>query len=545
MNKLKQALGGFLAGSLLLLSSACTATVKPPVEEPVPETPAVDENIIPGADEPGLPETKPLEQAGLVDSDLMLHRLGDNLLNPVSVAVRLSQSDNSTLTQFTPAILEEIAGFICQNYTVLRSPAQVSLGGAIQIEVYGEKDNHVVYIQQWIDGEGKEHSFVQVEEDGIMGQYIYDPITYDALEEVLKGWQFENHVALDGKYKRLTSADYQYDLRSKHYNLKYFLQFNDKLLLGLDSNSSEHNYMVVINSVSGRVMQSIEVNKPILDVRRSNLEGYDFYIITKDSIHIRSINDSELKLDFSIPQNIRDDMLHESEYPLFDLDNAKDELVYISNEGLVFSNQLGTKNKVLLKHEDLYELLEINKENDEAVHENLIAMYIAPKIMNDGRIAVCPILVRGEEDKWAGFSLANLSNGTVQHYIDDFSRITNFEYPDDNSLIVYGERSIFKMNTITREIKSLDWSCNVYEEPFLRGSESILLWRHSMDYGHELLIKPLSVDESTEANEDAPAFLTIQGDRIQIYGSTEDFVLFGWSDIDGDFMAVAKFPAES
>ncbi len=541
MNKLKQAIGGFLAVSILFLGSACAATTKPPVEEPVPETPVIDENTIPGADEPGLPETKPLEQAGLVDSDLMLHRLEDNLLDPIAVAVRLSQSDNSTLTQLTPAVLEEIAGFICQNYTVLRSPAQVSLGGAIQIEIYGEEDKHIVYIQQWIDGEGKEHSFVQVEENGIMGQYIYDPITYDAIEEVLKSWQFENRVSVDGKYKLLNTADYQYDLRSKHYKLNYLLQFEEKLLLGLDSNSSEHNYMVVVDSVSGRMLQNIQIDKPILDVRYSHLEGYDFYIITKDSIHVRSISDPELKLDFSIPQNIRDDMLRENAYPLFDLNNVKDELVYISDDGLVYSNQLGTKNKLLLKHEDLYELLNINRDADEASHEEITAMYTAPQIMNDGRTAVCPILISGEEDKWAGFSLVNLANGTAQHYIDEFSHISSFEYSDDNTLIVYGERSVFQMNIVTREIKSLDWTHKVHEEPFLRGFESILLWRHSMDYGHELLLKSLGVDEATET----PAFLTLQGDRIRIYGSTESLVLFGWSDSEGDFMAVAKFPDKS
>ncbi len=532
----KQALTGLLAG-LLLLSSACTPPEAPPVETP-PEPPAEEENTIPGAEEPGLPENPSMEQAGLVDSNLMLYRLEDNLLEPIAASLRLSQQDSSTLTQLTPALLEELAGFLCQNYTVLRETARVDLRGAIYMEIFGEKESHELYIQQWIDGEGKELTFLQVEENGIMGQYTYDPTTYDAIVEVLEGWQYENKVIVNGPYLPLTVQDYQNDLKSGRYDMNYFLQFEDKLLLGLSSRSSSHGYFEIIDPALGQSVQTIELDKPVVDVRRTDLDGYDFYIMTADSIHVRSCTDPGLKLDFTIPQTVKDRLLNLKKYPLFDLDYINDELVYATEEGIILSNQSGKRNDMVLRNEDLYPLLNLDHEEDEAVQETVTPLYVSPQLMNNGRFIVCPILLRGEVDSWVGFSIFNLMNGTSKNYVTEFNHLTGIDYPNDTTITLYGSKAIYQMDVLTREISSQTWDCEVYDRPFFRGLSSMLLWRRTMDYGHQLLLQPLG-EESTSLT----TLLTIEGDRVQVYGMTEGYALLGWSDAEGDVMAVVKCPA--
>ncbi len=534
----KRALTGLLAG-LLLLGSACSTTA-PPVEEiPPVEPPVVEENIVPDAGEPGLPDTRPLEQAGLVDSDLMLHRLEDNLLEPVAAAVRLSQKDNSTLTQLTPALLHEVAGFLCQNYTVLRQPVRVDLRGAIYMQIFGEKENHDVYIQQWIDGEGREHSFVQVEEDGVMGQYIYDPSTYHALREVLSGWQYDNRVTLRGNYQLLSPGQYQEDLLSGHFEIRNLTQFGDLLMFQLQSlSNSSNSRFEIINTRSGNLVQTIPMNKPILDVRRTDLEGYDFYLITEDTVHTRSSSNPALQQDFTIPESVKEKLLDLEGYPLFDLDTINDELVYISKDGVVLSNQTGRRNDLLLRHEALYELLGLDREENDASHEELTPLYVSPQLLNGGKLIVCPILLQNKDSaRWVGFSIFNLMNGTSKDYVNEFSRISSFDYPDDTSLIVYGEKSIFRMDLLTREISSRDWSCQVSESPYFQRADSMILWQRSMDYQQQLLLQPLGGEEA------ATPLLTMEGDRVHVYDTTENYVLLSWSDKEGSFMAVVKHSA--
>lgn len=515
-----------MAGAMVLTMAACELQTEEPEIVPA-EPPAKEEVIIPDASEPGLPEVSVTkEQASLVDSDLMLHRLEDNLLDPVAAAIRLDQQDGSMKTQLNAALLEEVAGFLCQNYTVLRFNAQVDLRGAIYMHVIGEKKVHEVYVQQWINGEGVEQTFVQVEEDGMMGQYVYDPSTYNALLEVLEGWQYENHVVLDGSYRKLRSEEQLERLNSRYYKLEYLLQYGENLLMGLQS--ANHTVFESISTRTGRTRYSIEVEKPVLDVRNTSLEGYDYYIVTRDSVHYRSIDDTGLKLDFSIPQAVQEELLQRSDLPLFDVDYVNDELVYASEEGIVLSNQAGKQQKLVLRNEQLYSLLSLDEE--EQTLEDPVPVYAAPKLMNNGRMIVCPILLQGENDQWVGFSIVNLMNGTSKNSI--FSSMDSFCYPDDETIRVYNGKMIYEMNIYTLEVSEQGWDCEVNETPLIHDMNEMLLWRQTMDHKGELVSVPLAAPEQERS------LMTIEGDRVQVHGKTEDYALISWSDGDGDSMAV-------
>ena len=116
-----------LAGLMVLNLTACHQDEEVPLlpEEPVQEQ---------------LPQVKPevespqKEQAGLVDSNLMLSRLKDNLEEPLSTAARLKE-DSRVKTDLTPELLNEIGGFLCQNFTVLRYTAAVDLSDCIYLQM--------------------------------------------------------------------------------------------------------------------------------------------------------------------------------------------------------------------------------------------------------------------------------------------------------------------------------------------------------------------------------------------------------------------------
>ncbi len=530
MKKQYRALGALLAGAMALTMAACEKQAEPEI---IPEVPPVKEELIlPDASEPGLPEVSvSKEQASLVDSDLMLHRLEDNLLDPVAASIRLDQKDSSMKTQLNAALLEEVAGFLCQNYTVLRFNAQVDLRGAIYMNVIGEKKVHDVYVQQWLNGDGVEQTFVQVEEDGMMGQYVYDATTYGALVEVLEGWQYENNVVLDGPYRKLRSEEQLKRLNSSYYKLEYLLQYGEDLLMGLQS--ANHTVFESISTRTGRTRYSIDVEKPVLDVRNTAMEGYDYYIVTRDSVHYRSIDDTGLKLDFSIPQTVQEKLLKRSDLPLFDVDYVKDELVYASEEGIVLSNQAGKKEKLVLKNEHLYDLLLLNEEESEKNKENqeeLVPVYAAPKLMNNGRMIICPILLQGESDQWVGFSIVNLMNGTSKNSL--FGKMDSFCYPDDETIRIYDSKMIYEMDIHTLAVQEQGWDHQVNETPLICDMNEMLLWRQTMDHKGELAAVPLAAPDQERS------LLIVEGDRVKVHGKTEDYALISWSDGDGDSMAV-------
>lgn len=527
----KRAATALLAGILALNLPACHQEKQ---AEEIPEPPVIEEQP---SKRPQVSQTSQKEQAGLVDSNLMLSRLKENLLSPLSVIVRTTD-DSSVKVETTPELLEEIAGFICQNFTILRYDAAVDLSNSIYLRITGDKKIHDVYIAQWTDSEDGTHTFVQVEEGGVMGQYIYDPTTYDALLEVLQGWEYENVVTIKGKpYQLLTSSEYMDGLRNGSCQLKQLLQYGEQLVFHLDDQSLEGSIFEVIDTKTGDTIQTITTPKKALDIRSTDLDGYDFYIITEDSVFYRSSDDAGLKLDFSLPQTVQEKLKQGLDQPLFDVDYINDELVYVSEEGIVLSNQAGKRNDLLLRHDRLIQLLDLNAEDEEAPQsaeeqQEKTAVYAAPKLMNGGKLIVCPILLQGERDQWVGFSIFNLMNGSFKDYMTEFSDITGFSYPNEETLLVRGEKSYDSMNVLTREIVRKEWSSAVNENMFLCDLDELLIWRRLVNYSDHLLLRGI------DTPEEETLLLKSEGDRFTVYGVTADYALMGWSDSQGDFMAV-------
>ena len=516
-------IAALLAGVLLLNMTACAF---PGDQQEVPEA---EEPVEEAESKPSAPE-KPKEQASLVDSDLMLGRLRKNLLSPLSARIR-SREDSSVKIELSTELLEEIAGFLCQNYQVLRFDAEVDLRDSIYLQVIGENEIQDIYVTPWLTESGTEYTFVQVEEGNVMGQYVYDPTTYGALEELLAVWKYENTVSLDGNYQILTSQEYLEGLKSGQYRLDHLLQFEDRLLFVLDGGKKGESHFEVVDTVSGDTIQTITMDKPVMDVRTTDLDGYDFYVLTEDSVHYRSSSDTGLKLDFQIPQAVQEKLLQGLNYPMFDVDYINDELVYISSEGLVLSNQSGKRQDLLLRHDRLPELLSLSAEEN----PEWKAYYAAPQLMNGGRLIVCPILLQEEETyRWAGFSIFNLMNGTGQDYLNEFDSIDSFSYPDDQNLLVRSKSASAEMNVVSRQIVRREWAAASNETIFLHTPEQILIYRQGMNYESELLTASL------DRQEEPVSLLRVEGDYFTVYGVTKDYALVGWSDSLGDFMAVVS-----
>lgn len=525
-----------LAGLLAFTLTACQQEEQ---AETIPEAPDTEEQPLERPQENQPPRK---EQAGLVDSNLMLSRLKENLLSPLSVIVRTTD-DNGVKVETPSELLEEIAGFLCQNFTVLRYDAVVDLSDSIYLQVTGDRNAYDVYITQWTDSENEIHTFVQVEEGGVMAQYIYDPTTYAALLEVLQIWEYENVVTLEGEaYQLLTSSEYLDGLKDGSYQLKQLLQFGDQLVFHLDARSLTGSIFEVIDTKTGDTIQTIATTKKVLDVRSTDLDGHDFYFITEDSVSYRSSDDAGLKLDFSLPQTVQEKRKQNLDQPLFDVDYINDELVYVSEEGVVLSNRAGKRNDLLLRHDRLIELLDLNAEDEETPktegqQQEKTAVYVAPQLMNHGKLIVCPILLQGERDQWVGFSIFNLMNGTFKDYVTEFNDIIGFSYPSEETLLVWGEDKYDSMNVLTREIVRKEWSSAANETQFLCDTEKLLLWRRLTNYNNQLLLRGI------DTPEEETLLLQSVGDRFTVYGVTADYALIGWSDSQGDFMAV--LPLES
>lgn len=530
MKKNKRVIAALLAGLLILSFAACR---KEEAEQPQLPEELVQEELPQEQPEVEAPKK---EQASLVDSNLMLSRLKDNLEAPLSTAARLKE-DSSVKIDLTPELLNEISGFLCQNFTVLRYTAAVDLSNCLYLQIIGDKEIHDVYMTQWTDSERETHTFVQVEEEGMMGQYIYDKTTYPAMMELLESWEYENTMTVSGEYQPLTTTEYLQGLQDGSYRLNQLYQYGDQLILELESDAMEGCLFEFIDADSGDTVQTIALPKKALDVRSTSLEGYDFYIMTEDSIHYRSAEDFGLKLDFGLPQSVKDKLLKNVDEPLFDVDYIQDLLVYVSDQGVVLSNQSGKRNDLLLKHERLIELLNLNAEEEKRSFaqekEELTAYYAAPQLMNNGKIIVCPILLRGEVDQWVGCSVFNLMNGSFKDYVEEFDRIDRFSYPDEQTILTLGEESYTTMDVLTREFSSQEWSSMTNETTFLCSRDRLLTWRKGMEYSNELLL-------STPGTEAISLLLSAQGDRFMVHGATEDYALISWSDSQGDMMAVVS-----
>ncbi len=532
MKQWKRAIAALLTGVMVLSLAACQ---KEPEEPELPEEPVQEE--LPLEPQPEV-EAPQKEQASLVDSNLLLRRLKDNLQAPLSTAARLKE-DSSVKTDLTPALLEEIGGFLCQNFTVLRYTAAVDLSDCLYLQIIGEREIHDIYVTQWVDSEKETHTFVQIEEDGMMGQYIYDKTTYPAMMELLESWEYENVMSIDGKYQLLTESELTQGIMDGTYTLKRMLQYGDQLVLELDSPSMEGSLFEIINVKTGRTVQRFAIPKKALDVRSTDLDGYDFYIMTEDTIHYRSSSDHNLKLDFSLPQSVKEKQITGINEPLFDVDYIQNLLVYVSDEGVVLSNQAGKKHSILLRHERLNKLLNLNSEEDKNLpnEEGMTAVYAAPQLMNNGKLIVCPILLRGEVDKWVGFSVFNLMNGTFKDYVDEFAVIDSFSYPDEQTLLTRGKTSYTAMNVLSREFVTQDWTHATNENVYLCSMDQLLIWSKGMEYRNELLLSAVDGEEERHV-------LSAQGDRFAVHGATERYVLVSWSDSQGECMALVDCSVE-
>ncbi len=526
MKRKNRVLAALLAGLMLLGMTACRIQKQPEEEE---EQPVIQQ---PEEDEPIITPQKPMEQASLVDSDLMLRRVKENLLSPLSAVIRCS-SDIAVKTELTDALLEEMAGFLCQNYTVLREDAQVNLKGSLYLQVTGKKDSQEIYITTRLNDEGVEETFVQIHEGDMRGQYVYDISTYGAIAEVLDFWQYDNKMSLSGSYRRVLSQQHLLDLRHNYYTISHLMQFEDRLLYVFDAGVDNSGSIVqIINAKKGAGVHNFTMDKPLLDVRNCQLDSYDFCVLTADSIHYRSSEDSEIKMDFQLPQTIKDKLLKNVQQPLFDLNTVKDILVYASEEGIVLSNQAGKRNDLVLRNEHLPELLGIAVEEGEELPQ---AVYAAPQLMNEGKLIVAPILSDG---KWVGFSIFNLMQGTSMDYVEQFQKIQSFSYPDGQTILIHGENSLSSMDVLSREITQQQWSCANNEVSFCYELPTIVTWRKGMYYGNEIVSRDLSGDFEEEL------WLNAAGDRFTVYGATTDYALVGWSDSNGDRLAVVDISVE-
>ncbi len=531
MKRYQRVFAALLAGLLILNLAACH---KDEEEPELPEEPVQDE----------LPQVQPevevpqKEQAGLVDSNLMLSRLKENLEAPLYTEAHLRE-DSGVKINLTQELLNEIGGFLCQNFTVLRYTAAVDLSNCLHLQIIGQKEIHDVYVTQWTDTEKETHTFVQVEEEGMMGQYIYDQTTYPAMVELLESWEYENTMILSGDYQPLTSTEY---LPDSGYRIKQMLQHENRLILELEGDALRGSRFDFIDTDTGNTIHSVTLPKRTLDMRSTDLDGYDFYFMTEDSVHYRSADDFSLKLDLGLPQIIKDKLLKELKEigePLFDVDYIQDLVVYISHDGVVLSNQTGKRNSLLLPHERLIKLLNLDsdEEKQSGEKEELTAYYTAPQLMNNGKLIVCPILLRGETDKWVGFSIFNLMNGTFKDYVEEFDTINSFSCPDEQTLLTMGKQRYKAMDVIAREFSEQEWTSATNESVFFCSMDRLLTWRKGMEYSNELLISALG----TEGEQ---LLLTAQGDNFMVHGATKDYALVGWSDSQGDVMAVVDYSSK-
>lgn len=511
-----------LLGALLLLS-ACQWR-RPAQEEPAAPEPPVQEAPLPPQEEEGS-----LTEASPAQADRMLASLGKNLLSPLSATVRLG-SDSTLRTQLGGELLRELAGFLCQGGERLSGQEREPLDrqGAITLEVLGELSSQQVIVQQKTLSDGSLRTVAQVQEQDWVSQYSYDPSTYDAMAELLSYWQVENLLEPQGNCQVLGSKQHLLDLRYGQYSISHLLQLDQTLLIHFDAGERGTSYLDLVDCQNGRTRRSEIYPEPILALRPSLLAGYDYCAVQKSAIHFRSSQDSSAALDFQLPQSVLGQLLDLPGQALFDLDPIEDSLVYISPEGLVLSNQSGQRRDLLLRHEHLQELL--GPEGQEA-------HYVSPILLNSGRLILCPILL--EDGSWAGFSIFNLMNGVSRDYVGLWAQIKELRPLDGQSILLLGEGWAERWDVVNRQtLQRRLWQDGPADQSLYANTAHRLVLRRSMDNHQELLLAPY--DGSAETS-----VLTLQGDYFRLYGTTEDYALCGWSDSQGETMALVPLKSPS
>ena len=466
------------------------------------------------------------EQANLVDSDLMLRRVKQNLLSPLSAKIRLKEFP-VLRGELSSELLEEIADLICQNYTVIRERIKVDLDEAISLQLIGGEKTQNIYINSWTNENNEEFTLVQVEEDNLMGRYIYDKTTLPALEELLSFYEEENLLEIDGECVILTSDERLEKINSEDFEVDYVMNFGENILLGfISKNNSHKNYFEIIDKKNANTIQSFEFAEEIVDVKKSDLEAYDYCIFTEKSVHYRNIADETLQFDFEIAENIQENIYSELKQPLFDFDYINNEVVYISDKGLILSNQSGKRQDLLLRNEDLYRLFDKTSED--------FLYYAEPQIMDKGRIIVCPIFqkINTNTKKCLGFSLFNLMNGTSKNYINQFADIESFRYLDEETMLICGKDTVYSFDIITREVQGREWTSANNEEVYFHNFEDMFVYRQNMDYQSQIIQKSLE-------NGEEKVILDIFGDNFEIYAVGENCFLLGWEDAQGEFAAIS------
>ena len=510
-----------LLGALLFLS-ACQWR-RPAQEEPVPpETPAEEAPLPPQEEEPALTEASPAQ------ADRMLASLGKNLLSPLSATVRLG-ADSALRTQLNSQVLQELAGFLCQGGERLSGQDREPLErqGAITLEVLGELSSQQVLVQQKTLSDGSLRTIAQVQERDWVSQYSYDPSTYDAMSELLSYWQVENLLEPQGNCQVLSSKGHLLDLRYGQYSISNLLQLNETLLIHFDAGERGASYLDLVDCQNGRTRRSELFAQPVLALRPSLLSGYDYCAVQESSIHFRNSQDSSAALDFQLPERVRENLLDLPGQALFDLDPIEDSLVYISSEGLVLSNQSGQRQDLLLRHEHLQELSLGSQE----------AHYVSPLLLGNGRLVLCPILL--EDGSWGGFSIFNLMNGVSRDYVGLWAQIKELRPLDGQSILLLGEGWAERWDVVNRQtLQRRLWQDGPADESRYANSLSRLVLRRSLDNRLELLLAPY--DGSAESS-----VLQVQGDYFRLYGTTEDYALCGWSDSQGESMAVVSLSSPS
>lgn len=534
---MKKLLVLLLAALMIVAAGACQQTQNPPEKEPEPvEEPKEEEPRPESPVELPAPIPEPTEQADLTEADKMIQRLGENLRNPSTAVIRTKDQDSQIKIEITEELLLEIGGFLCQNYTVLETPIEGTreLESNAMIYVAGPDNASFVQVFHRRNDQDEREMIAWVQEGEVVAQYRYDYETYGALMEVLEDNEYENEVTLSGEYKVVRTT---YDLEGfskKLYNIRHVTQFGDKVMYCFSAmESGRPSYFEVVDGPSGKSVQSFAYDNPILDVQKTKMEDYDFYILSRDSIQYCSSENPNLKLDFKLPTSIKNKLDPASvNEKRFDLDYINDELVYVSAEGVVLSDKNGKRQDLLLRNDRLYELLNLTNDGD----ADFAPRYAAPKLMDQGRKLVCPILVPGSQDGWAGVTVFDLTNGTFKDHIGVFEpMIQEFTYPDSVTMVAESANGFSKMDVTTGKITRTVKERSTNENVFSYDMQNFLTYTTDMNYNGELYLEHVDTPQTQRI------MLEVKGDYFNIYGVTETYVLCGYSDSYGSRLILLPY----
>lgn len=518
-----------LAAVFVMSTTACQNKEEPNEPEPSPEEQQEQQD-------PAIQPPKMEDQANSVQADKMIQDLSVNLREAKSAGIHVDGQSSQIKIEITPQLLEEISGFLCQNYTLLKTPIDLSETREDEITLYATGEESTSFVEiYWRRNQNDEKEMIAlIQEDGVVASYRYDYTTYRALSEVINQMQYENEVILTGKYIPVRSANPLDKLFEQDYTVSHVLQFDKNVLYCISAPSKEKpSYFEVIDTEAERSLISFAFDEEVVDVQKVQFDDFDYCIITNDAIHYRSSRNKNIKQDYPIPGAIKKELLEGTiNQTRFDLDYINNVLVYISKEGVALSDRSGKRKDTLLSHSRLYELLDLIDDGD----EESAPRYVSPKLMNDGKTIICPIWVPASSQGWAGVTIFNLSNGTYQDYIGTFEpQIQRFTYPDKQTMIVESANGFCKMDLPTREISRQKCEHAANEAIFSYDTKQILTYETNMNYEGQLYLQEKK-DSHTQR-----ILLNVKGDYFKIYGVTENYVLCGYSDIYGSRLVLISY----